>query len=66
MSESIDGLRDKFLKWKKVFECNSLKVNIGEKKLMVSGGITKDVMSKSTVDPCGDSRLRVKAKSAWC
>ena len=33
---------------------------------MVSGGITKDDMSKSKVDPCGVSSLRVKANSVQC
>ena len=30
-----------------------LKVNLGKTKLMVCGGITKDGMSNSYVDPCG-------------
>ena len=30
---------------------------------MVSGGITKDGMSKSTDDPCGACSLRVKGNS---
>ena len=33
---------------------------------MVSGGITKDGMSKSKVDSCGVSSLRVKANTALC
>ena len=33
---------------------------------MVSGGITKDGMSKSKVDPCGVCSLRVKANSVLC
>ena len=35
-------------------------------KVMVSGGITKDGMPKSKVDPCGVSRLSVKANSVMC
>ena len=31
--------------------------------MMVSGGITKDVLSKGKVNPCGIYSLRVKAKS---
>ena len=30
MSETIAGLRNKFLKWKEAFESNVLKVNLGE------------------------------------
>ena len=33
---------------------------------MVSGGITKDGMSKSMVDPCGVCNLRVMANSILC
>ena len=34
--------------------------------VMVRGGITKDGLSKSKVDPCGVCRLRVKANSVLC
>ena len=53
MSETIEGLRSKFLKWKEAFESKGLKVNLVKTKVMVSGGITKDGMSISKVDPCG-------------
>ena len=43
-----------------------MKVNIGKTKVMVSGGITKDGMSKGKVDPCGVCSLRVKANSVLC
>ena len=33
---------------------------------MVSGGITKDGMSTSKVDPCGVCSLRVKTNSVLC
>ena len=33
--------------------------------VMVCGGITKDGMSKSKVDPCGVCSLRVKANSIF-
>ena len=35
MSETIEGLRSKFLKWKDAFECNGLRVNLGENRLTV-------------------------------
>ena len=59
MSETIEGLRNKFLKWKEVFKSKGLKV-----KVMVSSGITMDGMSKNKVDPCWVCSLRVKANSA--
>ena len=43
-----------------------MKVSIGNTKVMVSGGITRDGMSKGKVDPCGVSSLRVKANSVLC
>ena len=50
MSETIEGLRDKFLKWKEAFESNGLKVDLWKTKVMVCGAITKDGISKSKVD----------------
>ena len=63
MCETIEGLRNKFLKWKEAFESKGLKVNLGKTKVMVCGGNTKDGMSKSKVDPCGACSLRAKANS---
>ena len=66
MSETIKGVRNKFMKCKEAFESKGLKVNLGETKLMVSSSITKDGMSKSKVDPFGVCCLRVKANSVLC
>ena len=60
MSETIKGLRNKFIKWKEAFQSKDMKVNRGETKVMVSGGITNDGMCKSKVDPCGPCSFRVK------
>ena len=60
MCGTIDGNRNKFIKWKEAFESKGLKVNLGKTMIMVSGGITKDGMSKSNVDPCGVCSLKVK------
>ena len=35
-------------------------------KVMVSSGITQDCLSKSKVDPCGVSSLRLNANSVLC
>ena len=59
LSETIEGLRNEFLKWKKAFESKGFKVNLGKTNVMVSGGIKKDGMSKSKVDPCGVCIMRV-------
>ena len=63
MSETIERFRNKFLKCKEAFESKGLKVNLGKTKVMVCGGITKDGISKSKVDPCSVCCLRVKANS---
>ena len=61
----MEALRNKFMKWKEVFESKGLKVNLGKTKVMVSSGITKDGMSKSKVDPCVVCSLRVKTNSVY-
>ena len=66
MSETNEGLRNKFLKWKETFESKGLKVNLGKTKVMVCGSITNDGMSKINIDPCGVCNLRVKVNSALC
>ena len=66
MSETIVGIRDKFLKWKEAFESKCLKVNLGKTMAMVSSGITQDGLSKSNVGPCVICSLRVKVISVLC
>ena len=65
MSETIEGLRNTFLKRKDAFENMGLKVNLGKTRMMVSGVITKGGLSKSKVDPCGVYILRVKLNSFY-
>ncbi|XP_077862361.1 uncharacterized protein LOC144344061 [Saccoglossus kowalevskii] len=36
MDDTMEGLREKFVKWKKSFESKGLKVNLGKTKVMVS------------------------------
>ena len=55
MSETIDGLRDKFLKWKEALESKGLKVSHGKTKVMVSSGITKDGISKANLTHVGSA-----------
>ena len=61
MSETIEELRNKFLKWKEAFESKCLKANLGKTKVMVCSGITKDDMPKRKVDLCWVCSLRVKS-----
>ena len=63
MSETIKGLRDKFLIWKEAFESKGLIDVLGETKVMVCGGISMDGMSKIKFDPSGVCCLRAKANS---
>ena len=62
----MEGFSDKFLKWKESFESKCLKVSLGKTKVMVSGNITLDGLSKSKVDPCGVCCLGVKANCVFC
>ena len=66
MSETIEGFRNKFLKWKEAFESKGLKVHHGKTKVMACDGITKDGISKSKVDSCWVCSLSVKANSVLC
>ena len=59
-SDTIEGHMNKSIKWKEAFESKGLKVNLGKTKVMVSGSITNEGMSKSKHDPCGVCSLRVK------
>ena len=43
MSETIEGLWNKLLKWKETIESKGLEVKLGKTNVMVSGSITKDV-----------------------
>ena len=56
MSETIKGLMKKSIKLNKAFGSKGLKVKLWKTKQMVSGGITKDGLSKSKVDPKWTSR----------
>ena len=66
MSETMEGLMNKFLKWKEAFESNGLKVNLGKTQVMVCSSITMDGMCRSEVDPCGFCSLKVKTNSILC
>ena len=66
MRETIKGSRNKFLKWKESFDSKGLKVNLRKTRVMVSGNITKDGLSKRKVDPWGVCSLTVKANTALC
>ena len=66
MSETMEGHRNNFIKWKELFEIKGLKVIFGKTKVLVSGGLTKDGISKSNVDPYVACSWRVKANSVFC
>ena len=66
MSATIEGLWDKFMKWKDAFGSKGLRIYLGKTKVMVSGSITQDGLSNGNVDPCRVCSLRVKANSVLC
>ena len=51
ISETMEGVREKFWKWKEAFESKGLKVNLGKTKVVVSGA--EGEVSVSKVDLCG-------------
>ena len=63
-SETMEGLREKFWKWKEAFQSKGLKVNLGKTKVVVSGA--EGEMSVSKIDPCGICGKRVMANSVLC
>ena len=64
MSESIENLKEKFLKWKEAFESKGLKMNLKKTKVMVSW--SKGKVLKSKVDPCAKCGKRVMANLMMC
>ena len=62
MSETIERLRNKFLKLRGVFESKCLKVDLRT----TSSRITTDGMSGSKVDTCGVYSLTVKTNYVLC
>ena len=60
-SETMEGLREKFWKWKEAFKS---KVNLGKTKVVVSGAEGELTVSK--IDPCGICGKRVMANSVLC
>ena len=51
MSETIEGNRNKSIKWKEDDKRKGLKDNLVKINEMIRGGITKDGLTKSKVDP---------------
>ena len=63
-NETMEGLREKFSKWKEAFESKGLKVNLRKTKVVVSGAEGEGTVSKE--DPCGICGKRVMANSVMC
>ena len=59
--DNREALKNKFIKSKEAFERKGFKVNHGRVKVMVSGSISKNSLSKSKVGLPWVSSLRVKA-----
>ena len=64
MNESIENLKEKFLKLKEALESQELKMNLKKTKVMVSG--SKGEVPNSNVDPCSKCGKRVRANSVMC
>ena len=64
MSETMEGLREKFQKWKLELESKGMKVNLGKTKVMVSGA--EGEINTSKIDPCDICGKRVKWQTHFC
>ena len=64
MSETMEGLREKFQKWKVELESKGMKVNLGKTKGMVGGA--EGEINTSKIDPCGICVKRVMANLLLC
>ena len=63
-SETMEGLREKFWRWKEAFESMGPKVNLGKTKVVVIGAEGEVTVSK--VDPYGICGNLVMANSVLC
>ena len=63
-SEMMEGLREKFWKWKEAFESKGLKVNLTKTKVVVSRAEGEVTVNK--IDPCGICGKQVMANSVLC
>ena len=57
MSETMESLKERFLKWKSALERKGLKVNFEKTKVMVC--VSEGEVIQSRIDPCGICGERV-------
>ena len=65
VSESIENLKEKFLKWKEEFESKGLKVNLKKTKVMMVSGSKSEVL-QNKFEPCAKNDKRVMANLVMC
>ena len=64
MSETIEELKERFLKWRSALESKGLKANLEKTKVMICGSEGEVIQSR--IDPCGICGKRVKVNSVLC
>ena len=64
MSEMMEGLKERFLKWKSALESKGLKVNLENTMMMMCGSEGEAIWCR--IDPCGICGKRVTANSVLC
>ena len=60
----MEGLRERFQRWKEAFDSKGMKINLLKTKVMVSGSVPE--VAKSKIDPCGMCGKRVMTNSVLC
>ena len=63
-SETTEGLKKRFLKWRSPLENKGLKVNLEKTKVMVR--VSEGEIIRSRIDPCGVCGKRVTVNSMVC
>ena len=59
MSKTMEGLKERFLKWRSALESKGLKVNLEKMKVIVR--VSEGEVIQSRIDSCGICHKRVTA-----
>ena len=65
-ADTMEKLEEQFIRWKKAFEGERLKVNFSKTKIMKSGGGDSLVVVWAKIDPCGVCGKRAKVNCVRC
>ena len=64
LSETMEGLKKRFLKWRSALESKGLKMNLEKTEVLVCG--SEGEVIRNRIDPCGICGKRVIVNSLLC